>query len=80
MPVQEPAHHAGRFAAGVVAVARAVTSGAGEQDGFDCAVLDVEGRVILRVEDYRTVALPAELPEDIRQPLEIVMADTGEAR
>ena len=27
--------------------------------GFDCTVLDDDGRVILRVEDYRTVALPA---------------------
>jgi hypothetical protein len=60
--------------AGVVAVATAVTGTAGEQDHFDCEVLDGEGRVILRVEDYRTVALPAELPEDIRVPLEAVMA------
>ena len=37
----------------------------------------VHGRVILRVEGYRTVAMPAELPDDIRAPLEIVMADRG---
>jgi hypothetical protein len=67
-------------AAGVVAVARAVTSEAGEQDGFDCTVLDAEGRVILRVEDYRTVALPADLPDDIRVPLAAVMDDIGEGR
>ncbi|HEX6856152.1 MAG TPA: SDR family NAD(P)-dependent oxidoreductase [Streptosporangiaceae bacterium] len=67
-------------AAGVVAVARAVTSGAGEQGGFDCTVLDAEGRVILRVEDYRTVALPAGLPAGIRVPLEAVMAGRGEDR
>jgi hypothetical protein len=40
-------------------------------------VLDAEGRVILRVEDYRTVALPADLPEGIRMPLEAVMAGRG---
>jgi len=67
-------------AADVVAVATAVTGAAGELAGFDCAVLDGEGRVILRVEDYRTVALPAGLPEDIRAPLEAVMAGRGEDR
>jgi len=36
--------------------------------------------VILRIEDYRTVALPAELPDEIRKPLEVVMADAGESR
>ena len=64
----------------VVAVARAVTGEADEQARFDCAVLDDEGRVILRIEDYRTVALPAELPDDIRKPLEVVMADAGESQ
>ncbi len=61
-----------------VAVARPVTGGAAEPAGFDCAVFDDEGRVILRVEDYRTVALPGELPDEIRGPLEIAMADAGE--
>jgi hypothetical protein len=64
----------------VVAVARAVTGEADEQARFDCAVLDDEGRVILRIEDDRTVALPAELPDEIRKPLEVVMADVGESR
>ena len=64
----------------MVAVARAVTGEADEQARFDCAVLDDEGRVILRIEDYRTVALPAELPDEIRKPLEVVMADAGESQ
>jgi hypothetical protein len=62
----------------VVAVAREVSGGSGEPSSFDCAVLDEDGRVILRVEDYRTVALPAELPDDVRRPLETVMSDPGE--
>jgi hypothetical protein len=63
----------------VVAVARAVTGRTDEQAGFDCAVLDDDGRVILRIHDYRTVALPAELSDEIRGPLELVMADAGES-
>lgn len=47
-----------------------------EQEGSNCTVLDDDRRVILRVEDSRTVALPAELPADIRRPLETVMSDT----
>jgi hypothetical protein len=38
-------------------------------------VLDGEGSVILRVDGYRTVALPAALPDDVRAPLQTVMAD-----
>ncbi len=44
----------------VYAVARPVPAGDGE--AFDCTVLDGDGRVILRVEGYRTVALPGAIP------------------
>jgi NAD(P)-dependent dehydrogenase (short-subunit alcohol dehydrogenase family) len=64
----------------LLAVARAVTGDADGPASFDCALVDDEGRVILRIEDYRTVALPAELPDEIRKPLEVVMADAGESR
>jgi hypothetical protein len=36
--------------------------------------------VLLRVEDYRTVALPAEIPADIRMPLAAVMDGIGDDR
>jgi len=64
----------------LLAVARAATGDADMQASFDCAVVDDDGRVILRIEDYRTVALPAELPDEIRKPLEVVMADAGESQ
>ncbi|MGZ4638273.1 MAG: SDR family NAD(P)-dependent oxidoreductase, partial [Actinomycetes bacterium] len=76
--------HVGRLLVGapapttgsVVAVARSIAGDPAAQEGFNCTVLDDEGRVILRVEDYRTVALPAELSEDVRRPLETVMSST----
>jgi hypothetical protein len=37
-----------------------------EQEGFNGPVLDDDRRVILRIEDSRSVALPAELPAAIR--------------
>jgi hypothetical protein len=40
---------------------------------FDCAVLDADGRVVLRLNGYRTSPLPASLPDDIRGPLGDVM-------
>jgi hypothetical protein len=51
----------------------AVVHPAGE--GFDAAVLDGAGRVVLRLEDYRTVPLPAPLPDDVRDPIRSTMDD-----
>jgi NAD(P)-dependent dehydrogenase (short-subunit alcohol dehydrogenase family) len=42
-------------------------------DGFDAAVLDGTGRVILRLENYRTVPLPQPLGDDVRAPLRSTM-------
>ncbi len=36
---------------------------------FDCQVLDPDGRVLLRLDGYRTVPMPGPLPEDVRAPL-----------
>lgn len=51
-----------------------------KQEGFNRRVLADDRRVILRVEGSRTVALPAELPADIRRPQETVMSDTAANR
>ncbi len=59
----------------LVAVAGESVRDAQTPAGFDCAVLDGDGRVVLRVEDYRTVPLPAALPDEVRAPLHAVMAD-----
>jgi acyl transferase domain-containing protein/NADP-dependent 3-hydroxy acid dehydrogenase YdfG/acyl carrier protein len=41
-----------------------------ERDGgFDCTVQDATGHVVLRVDGYRTVALPGAVPDDIRRGL-----------
>ncbi|MFG2006793.1 SDR family NAD(P)-dependent oxidoreductase [Spirillospora sp. NPDC048911] len=40
-----------------------------EQLGFDCVVLDAEGDVVLRVEGYRTIALPGEISAELRSRL-----------
>ena len=37
--------------------------------GFDCSVLDAKGRVILRLEGYRTVPMPAPIPAEIADVL-----------
>ena len=42
-------------------------------DGFDCAVLDAAGRVLLRLADYRTVPLPQPLTDDVRAPIASTM-------
>jgi hypothetical protein len=42
-------------------------------EGFDAVVLDTSGRVVLRLEDYRTVPLPAPLPDDVRDPIRSTM-------
>jgi hypothetical protein len=48
----------------------ATPSGSG---AFDCTVLDAGGQLVLRLDGYRTSALPGQLPEDIRTPLHDVM-------
>jgi hypothetical protein len=63
---------AGAPAAGTVAVA---VPSAGADGCFDCHVLDPEGRVLLRVEGYRTIPLPGGLTDEVRAPLHRVMAD-----
>jgi NAD(P)-dependent dehydrogenase (short-subunit alcohol dehydrogenase family)/acyl carrier protein len=44
-------------------------------DGFACTVADASGTVAVRLEGYRTIALPQDLPEDQQAPLRAVMAD-----
>ncbi len=56
---------------GVVAIARPV---AGESGRFDCEVRDADGRVLLRLDGYRTVPLPGGLPDQVRLPLSAVLA------
>jgi hypothetical protein len=58
-------------ARGVVAVARPVPGKAGV---FDCRVLDPTGKVLLRVDGYRTVPMPQPLADDVRAPLRAAMA------
>jgi hypothetical protein len=48
-------------------------AGPNASHGFDCTVLDAGGQVVLRLDNYRTSALPALLPDDIRTPLHDVM-------
>jgi hypothetical protein len=38
-------------------------------EDFDCSVLDSDGNVVVRVEGYRTVALPGSVPDDVRAGL-----------
>ena len=41
--------------------------------GFDCVVTDPAGAVAVRVEGYRTIALPQPLPDEVRAPIQAVM-------
>jgi NAD(P)-dependent dehydrogenase (short-subunit alcohol dehydrogenase family) len=43
-------------------------------EGFDATVLDGAGRVLLRVEDYRTVALPDPIAPEILAPIQTAMS------
>jgi hypothetical protein len=40
---------------------------------FDCRVVDREGDILLRVDGYRTVAIPSPLPADLQQPIHDAM-------
>ena len=53
----------GESRGGVVALARPV---GGDPGCFDCEVRDADGRVLLRLDGYRTVPLPGPLPDDVR--------------
>jgi len=39
------------------------------QDSFDCMVVDASGRVIARLDGYRTVVLPTAIPEAVAADL-----------
>jgi hypothetical protein len=51
----------------------AVVQPRGEQ--YDCAVVDERGTVLVRLEGYRTVALPGGLADDARAPVAAALAD-----
>jgi hypothetical protein len=55
----------------LVAIARPTP---GTHGVFDCQVLDPDGRVLLRLDGYRTVPMPGPLTEDVRAPLHAVLA------
>jgi hypothetical protein len=57
-----------RERAGLAATARRDGHG-----GFDCAVLDENGTLVLRLDGYRTVPLPDPPPADVIAPLRSVM-------
>jgi hypothetical protein len=48
---------------------------AGESGAFDCRVLDPTGRVVIRLEGYRTMPMPGALPDEVRAPLQAAMRD-----
>jgi len=50
----------GALGGGLRATARQTAPGR-----FDCSIIDAEGNVIVRLEDYRTVALPTPIPEAV---------------
>jgi NADP-dependent 3-hydroxy acid dehydrogenase YdfG len=54
--------------AGLVAAARPDGHG-----GFDCAVRDHDGALVLRLDGYRTVRLPDPPPDDVVAPMRAVM-------
>ncbi|MBV8293689.1 MAG: polyketide synthase dehydratase domain-containing protein, partial [Mycobacterium sp.] len=61
--------------AGLVATARPDGRG-----GFDCAVRDEEGTVVLRVDGYRTAPLPNPPPADVVAPMRSVMGPSGDRK
>jgi hypothetical protein len=56
------------------AVARPSDGRPDGEEAFDCVVVEADGRVLLRLDGYRTVPLPAPLAQDIQAPLHAVMA------
>jgi hypothetical protein len=57
----------------VYAVARQV-----DEATFDCVVLDSTGRVLVRLEGYRTVPLPTSVPDDVLDPLAAAFGAAGQ--
>jgi hypothetical protein len=55
----------------LVAIARPTPGTTGV---FDCRVLDPDGRILLRLDGYRTVPMPGPLAEEVRAPLRAVLA------
>jgi hypothetical protein len=55
-------------AAPVFAVVHPVGDGS-----FDCRVVDADGDVLLRLDGYRTVALPGTVPDELGAPLHQAM-------
>jgi len=53
----------------------AVVTAAAGGDGFDAVVVDGEGRALVRVEGYRTVALPAGPADDLLAPFRAAAGD-----
>ena len=85
-PSQDPLGTGGRFAL-PASLARVTTPFAGDapgvayaiavptsDGGFDARVVDAEGRELVRVEGYRTVALPGGVDPDALAPLTAAMA------
>ena len=46
-----------------------------EDGGFDCVAVDDHGAPVVRVHGYRTVDLPAPVPDERRAPISAAMAD-----
>jgi len=65
--VRDPNHVGG----GLHAVMHARSSGSAPDGGlvFDGHVADGEGRVVLQMQGYRTIALPTAMPHDVREAL-----------
>jgi hypothetical protein len=47
----------------------------GEDGSFECVVADQDGNVAVHMRGYRTVTLPVNLADDVREPIARVMAD-----
>ncbi|MGB7980461.1 MAG: SDR family NAD(P)-dependent oxidoreductase, partial [Candidatus Nanopelagicales bacterium] len=60
--------------AGEAADGPLVAAAQATEDGFDCVVTGPDGTVAVRLEGYRTVALPQPLAEDVQAPIAAVMA------
>ncbi len=56
---------------------RAVVRPLGDGE-FDALAVDGGGRVLLRLQGYRTIVLPGSLDQDVTEPLRTAMADEGE--
>ncbi len=46
-----------------------------DDGSYDCLVIDAEGRVVVRLEGYDTVAFPAPIPDDVSEALHATYGD-----